>query len=314
MRSARITLGVFVLAVAFGLVSLALPLPQTPVTRPSFEVASIKPYEEPPLGQPRFYGFSNQPGGRFRATGTTLKMLMTFAYRVRDFQVVGGPDWITADRFEIVAKAEDGTVPPQTGKPDLNVPDTIALMLQSLIDERFQLKMHRETRELPVYELVAAKDGSKLQLSEDQSPPKPPEPGAARPPAPPPQRGFPPPPPGRGGIMMGGRPEGMILQATAVKLSDLVTALSSQLGRTVIDKTGLQGLYDIKLQWTPDIGQGARPVGAIAPPGESAPPPADLSGPTIFTAVQEQLGLRLVSTKGPVEVIVIDSVQKPTLN
>src|SRR5262245_23147584 len=205
MRSARITFGVLVLAVAFGLVSLALPLIQAPAgTRPTFEVASIKPYEEPAPGQPRFYGFNNQPGGRFRATGTTLKMLLTFAYRVRDFQVVGGPDWITADRFEVVAKAEDGTVPPQSGKPDLNVPDIIALMLQSLIDERFQLKMHKETRELPVYELVAAKDGSKLQLSEDQSPPKPPEPGAARPPAPPaPQRGFPPPPPGRGGIMMG---------------------------------------------------------------------------------------------------------------
>ena len=111
--------------------------------------------------------------------------------------------------------------------------------------------------------------------------------------------------------MMSGRPEGMILQATAVKVSDLVAALSRQLDRTVIDKTGLQGLYDIKLQWAPDIGQGPRPIG---PAGESAPPPSEISGPTIFTALQEQLGLRLVSAKGPVEVTVIDGIQKPTLN
>src|SRR5262245_2135141 len=112
MPFARITLPVLVLAVAFGLVTFALPLPQAPVgTRPSFEVASIKPYEEPAPGQPRFYGFNNQPGGRFRATGTTLKMLLTFAYRIRDFQVIGGADWINTDRFEIVAKAEDGSVP-----------------------------------------------------------------------------------------------------------------------------------------------------------------------------------------------------------
>jgi uncharacterized protein (TIGR03435 family) len=82
------------------------------------------------------------------------------------------------------------------------------------------------------------------------------------------------------------------------------------LGRPVIDKTGITGFYDIKLQWTPELGQGQ-----VAPGGsEPAPPPPDISGPSIFTAIQEQLGLRLESSKGPVEVLVIDSVQKPTEN
>jgi uncharacterized protein (TIGR03435 family) len=103
------------------------------------------------------------------------------------------------------------------------------------------------------------------------------------------------------------------LEATAVPFATFVNALSQQLGRTVIDKTELKGLYDIKLLWTPDAVQGPGPLGP--PPAGAEPPPlADPSGPTVFTAVQEQLGLKLDSTKGPVEVIVIDSVQKPTEN
>jgi uncharacterized protein (TIGR03435 family) len=100
------------------------------------------------------------------------------------------------------------------------------------------------------------------------------------------------------------------LEANGVLVANLVAALSQQLGRTVIDKTDLKGFYDIKLQWTPELGQG--PLGPGGP--EPKEPPADASGPSIFTAIQEQLGLRLESAKGPVEVLVIDSVQKPTEN
>jgi uncharacterized protein (TIGR03435 family) len=99
-------------------------------------------------------------------------------------------------------------------------------------------------------------------------------------------------------------------QATAVPLATFANAISQRLGRTIVDKTGLNGLYDLNLQWTPD------PAGVVAtagPPPEG-PPPADSPGPSIFTAIQEQLGLRLVSSKGSVEVIVIDSVQKPRTN
>ena len=103
--------------------------------------------------------------------------------------------------------------------------------------------------------------------------------------------------------------------ASAVPLSTLVNALSQQLGRPIIDKTDLKGLFDIQLQWTPELGQTFGPFGAVAPGGpEPPPPPIDPSGPSIFTALQEQLGLRLESTKGPVEVLVIDSVQPPSEN
>ena len=111
------------------------------------------------------------------------------------------------------------------------------------------------------------------------------------------------------GSMRMGRGE---LEATGVSLLGLVRALSAQLGQTIIDKTGLNGLYDFKLQWIPDMNQGVGPFGRTAP--ESPPPATDPAGPSIFTAIQEQLGLRLESARGPMEVIVIDSVQKPSAN
>ena len=286
------------LLISLGVVIVAIPIfSQGPgQAKPSFEVATVKPNAS---GDNRV-AIMRQPGGRFVSTGISLKMLMGFAYRVRDFQISGGPNWITTDRWNIEGKAEEGSIPPPTGPPDPNVPDPLSLMVQSLIEERFQLKMHRETKELPVYDLVAAKGGPKIKLSEDQSPFRPPERGA--PPLPPVQRGGPMP---RGSMRMG-RGE---LEANGVPLANFIQTLSQQLGRPVIDKTELKGLYDIKLQWTPELGQGLVVPGGPEPP----PPPAD-AGASIFTAVQEQLGLRLESTKGPVEVLVIDSVQKPTEN
>ena len=285
--------------ISLGVMIVAIPIfSQGPGrAKPSFEVATVKPNAS---GDNRV-AIMRQPGGRFVSTGVSLKMLMGFAYRVRDFQISGGPNWITTDRWNIEGKAEEGSIPPPTGPPDPNVPDPLSLMVQSLIEERFQLKMHRETKELPVYELVAAKGGAKIKLSEDQSPFRPPERGA--PPPPPPQRGGPLP---RGSMRMG-RGD---LEANGVPLANFIQTLAQQLGRPVIDKTELKGLYDIKLQWTPELGQGPVVPGGPEPP----PPPADVSGASIFTAIQEQLGLRLESTKGPVEVLVIDSVQKPTEN
>jgi uncharacterized protein (TIGR03435 family) len=231
---------------------------------------------------------------------------MTFAYRVRDFQIIGGPSWTTSDRWNIEARAEEGSVPPRTGVRDPTAPDPIALQVQSLLEDRFQLKLHRETRELPAYELVIAKGGSKVKLSEDQSPIKPSEPGE---PPKPPQVIRPGAPMPRGSMWMntGG------LEANGVEFSSFVQMLSQQVGRTIIDKTGLKGLVDLKLQWTPEMGQRSTPFGPV-PAGAEPPPASDPSGPSIFTAIQEQLGLKLESTKGPVEVLIIDSVEKPTEN
>jgi len=111
--------------------------------------------------------------------------------------------------------------------------------------------------------------------------------------------------------MMMGR--GMV-NGQGVELQMLATVLSNQLGRPVLDRTGLKGHFDIKLEWTPDPGQSITPLGGAPPPGVQAPPPPDPNGPSIFTAVQEQLGLRLESQKGPVEMIVIDRVEKPSEN
>jgi len=243
---------------------------------------------------------SGSPGGRFTVTNATLKMVVGVAYRVRDFQIFGGPNWVSTDRWNIEAKAEEGSIPPPARPPDPRVPDPLSLMAQSLLEERFQLKMHRETRELPIYELLVAKGGSKMKLSADQSPEMPFKSGS---PPPMPRPGEPAP----RGMMRMGRGG---LETNGASISNFVIGLSQQLGRPVIDKTGLAGFYDIKLQWTPELGQGPVPPAG----SELTPQSPDASGPSIFTAIQEQLGLRLESAKGPVEVLVIDSVQKPTEN
>jgi len=266
------------LCLALG-AGIALPIYSKQVggTKPSFEVASVKP-SAPAVAPPRISG---QPGGRFTATNTTLKLLMTIAYGVLDFQILGGPNWINTDRWDIEAKAEEGSIPPPTGRPDT----TLGSMVQSLIEDRFQLRMHRETKEMPVYELFVAKGGVKMKLSADQTLPSFLEPGDPKP------RGL-------IGVRRGS------LEGQGVMLSSFIQVLSQQLGRSIIDKTDLKGLYDITLQWSPELVQG--PGGLTEP--------SDNSRPSFFTAVQEQLGLRLDSAKGPVEVLIIDRAEKPAEN
>jgi len=156
--------------------------------------------------------------------------------------------------------------------------------VRSMLADRFQLMVHRETKESAVYALVVAKGGTKLKENTDPS--------------------------GRPGIM--GRRRGEFT-GTAAPMQLLTQMLSNQLGRPVIDKTGLTGKYDFQLQWTPDPGQNPGPPGVL-PPGVAAPPPPDPNGPDVFTAIQEQLGLRLESQKGPVDMIVVDRVEKPSEN
>src|SRR5437773_2416374 len=131
--------------------------PQTAAAGPAFEVASVKPNNS---GDGRVM-FANQPGGRFTATNVTLKMLIRQAYQLQDFQVVGGPGWMTSDHFDIVAKAEQGT-PPETPSLDRTGPTRIQLMIRALLAERFQLVAHNENRELPIYALVLARSDGKL--------------------------------------------------------------------------------------------------------------------------------------------------------
>ena len=180
-------------------------------------------------------------------------------YFGQNLQFSGTPGWIESDLWDIEAKAAEGAMPPRSGPLEMGLPSTIALMVQSLLEDRLQLKMHRETKELPVYELTVAKGGLQMKLSEDHTPPTRPEPGAS-----PPQRGGALP---RGAMRMG---RGDI-EVTAISFENIVGTLSALLGRSVIDKTGLKGFYDMKLQWTPDAFSAAG-VGPFGPGGTRSPP------------------------------------------
>lgn len=263
----------------------------------SFEAASVKPNKSG-SGQ---VSIGIQPGGRFNAVNVPLRLLIRNAYQLQDFQLVGGPGWMTSDRFDIVAKADPASLPPLPAPPGTAGP--FQIMLRNLMADRFKLKVHKETREMPVYALQLARPDGKLgpQLrpatvdcaalagrGRGGPPPAPPAPGER------PACGMRIGP----GVMSGG----------GFPLSQLATALSQFVQRVVIDRTGLTGNFDLDLAWTPDQIPQAPPGGAPA----GAPPSAPLDGPSIFTALQEQLGLKLESVRGPVEVLVIDSVEQPT--
>jgi uncharacterized protein (TIGR03435 family) len=257
----------------------------------TFEVASIKPSGT----ADRRFMIQIQPGGGLRTSGSTLQMLITMAYDVREFQISGGPGWINTDRYDIVAKAErSGGAENPPGEPRTmtdeqrkTVGDQMRERLRALLAERFQLRIHRESKEQSVYALVVAKGGPKLQESQTKE-------GTAT-----------------HGMLRMGRGE---FAGQGVQLEGLTMILSRELGRTVVDRTGLKGNFDFKLTWTPDPGQSAGPPGGGPPPGVDAPPPPDPNGPSVFTALQEQLGLRLESQKGPVEMLVIDHVEKASEN
>ena len=268
--------------------------PVTPNANLTFEVASVKPNKS---GE-NFIRFQNQPGGRFNINNAPLREIIRFAYQLQNFQIVGAPDWIASERFDVVAKAE-GDIPPAP-------PGTVGpmqIMLRNLLAERFGLKVRNETREMPRYDLVLARSDGRLgpQLSQSTTDCQAIFAAARR-------GGGPPPPPAPGERPQCGMRIGPgVLAAGAFPLSQLATALSPMVQRVVVDRTGLTGNFDAELKWTPDqLPQGP------APPGAPPLPAVDPNGPSIFTALQEQLGLKLESVRGPVDVLVIDSVSQPT--
>ncbi len=251
----------------------------------SFEVASVKPSD--PMARGSEMGLA--PGGLFTARNMTLKLLIRQAYNVRDFQISGGPGWLDTERYDIVAKGDGPALSedemsklPEAQRNKLL--EEFLMKLRTLLVDRFQLKVHRETKELPVYALIVARGGPKIHpAAEDSS---------------------------AGGQMSIRRAgAGSEIIGNKVPLADLIQLLSDQVGRTVLDKTGLKGNYDLKMSFAPDRGPGQQPRG----PGDDRQLP-EPDGPSIFTALQEQLGLKLDPQKGPVEVIVIDSAQKASAN
>jgi uncharacterized protein (TIGR03435 family) len=256
--------------------------------RVAFEVASVKPDTSgsgmvmirPPVG------------GRFTATNARVKMLVSLAYKLPNFAISGGPGWIDTDGFDIEAKAADPKVSIEEMRP----------MLQSLLEDRFQLKVRIETREVPVYAITLPKGPARLPEAKeggcremDPSKPLPP---------PPPPGQFPPTP--CGGFFMGPNH----LEGGKISMTQLVNALTNILGQPVIDKSGFTGTFDVKLDFT---AEGTAFRAGPAPAGLPAPN-FDNSGPTIFTALQDVLGVKLESTKGPQETLYIDHVEKPSEN
>jgi len=246
-----------------------------------FEVASIKPNKS---GDPNVM-LMFTPNG-FSATNAPLREIIRLAYQVPEFQMSGGPPWINSERYDIEAKV-DSSAAEQLRHLDQ---DQHRQMLQSLLEDRFQLKVHQETKELPVYALLVGKNGPKLHEA---------KPDDTYPDGIKDEAGV-----GRAGLMRMGPGR---IKAQGLPMATVVRLLSQQLGRTVLDKTGLMGNYDIELQWTPDN----IPASMIGPDGKPTP---EISGPSVFTAMQEQLGLKLESQKGPVEVLMINRVERPSEN
>jgi bla regulator protein blaR1 len=234
--------------------------------------------------------FAAPRGSRFSATNVSLKMLLMRAFKMKNFEVEGGPSWIDSDRWDIAASSSRNSI----AEPDFK------LMLQALLADRFQLQAHRGTKQVQVYALLPVKNGSKL----------PPASGSCFPhDAPPPLlvAGQPPPLPCGGFIMDGSHLEGRQISAPL-----FASALSNMLGRAVIDKTGYAGIFDVHLEFAPE-GIATLTGGGF----EAAVLPANASDsgrPTLFTAIQQQLGLKLESQKGPDEILVIDRAARATAN
>jgi uncharacterized protein (TIGR03435 family) len=260
------------------------PLPFLQIQDPprqSFEVASVKPNTS---GETSNF-LQRRPGGNFAVGNMTLRGLIMFAYGIQGFQLVGAPDWVATERFDITAKAAADVPPTSMGQMS---PE--ALMLRSLLEDRFRLSAHRETRDLPIYALVLARAdgrlGPRLRPTTSDYCAKALE-AAGKPGATPPPTGSP---------VCGMRPggSGNEFTAGAVPMTELARLLNVVSGRTVVDRTGLTGVWDFDLQWSPPNA-----------------PNADPDRPSIFTALPEQLGLRLDATTAPVEVLVIDQVERP---
>lgn len=252
---------------------------QAPTPQPSFEVASIRPNH---TGE-RIMLFQPSRGGRFTANNCSLRLLIQYAFDVMPFQISGAPDWVRSERYDIAAKAAS----------DAEFRD-IQLMLQQLIKDRFQLRCHWDSKEAAVYNLVVSKAGMLKEAAGDCSS----SPGPRS------------------------RPVGTTedtpcgswrntpgqIKADKLTAADLVGAFSFFLGRSVVDKTHLTGKYNIDLQWTPgevelsSLQSGAGPASSVD------------AAPSIFTAVRDQLGLKLETAKGPVRTLVVDHVDRPSPN
>jgi uncharacterized protein (TIGR03435 family) len=241
--------------------------------KPAFEVASVKPSASRDTAMR-----INWPRGRFSAVNVTLHQFIENAYKIEPFRIDGGPGWVGADRFNIEATIPTDVVIVQAR----GIPDAIRLMMQRLLADRFRFVAHVEQKQRTVYALVVAKPNSPLGPMLRQSQADCAALFAAY------RQGGPLPPSSLCGVQ---RAPGRLV-ATGYLMAQLADMLASSTQQVVVDHTELKGVYDIDLTWSVDQ--------------------TTDSGASLFTALQEQLGLKLQPTKGPVDVLVIDHVEKPT--
>jgi uncharacterized protein (TIGR03435 family) len=294
-------------------------LAQTAENSTTFEVASVKP-AAPIIGNRIMVGMRGGPGtpdpGQITYNNVTVKDVLMNAYGVKGFQI-SGPGWLGSERYDIVAKLPRGVTKAE-----------FMVMLQNLLAERFRLTLHREKRDLPMYALVVGKNGPKMKESVEDAAPKgggtADDPAAAMGPPTVDRDGFPVLPPaaaGRTAVSLALMNGNVRMTASRQPMSGLAEDLSRQLDLPVVDTTGLTGKYDFTLYFAPEGLAGMRLPGGLppphdAPPGEGGPgmlmagAPDGQSSPNIFTAVQEQLGLKLEQRKGPVDLLVIDHLEK----
>ena len=275
------------LLVAVGCMAVAMPVfaqgtavDAKPLT---YDVVSVKQNKSGP-GMMRIM----MGADRYSTTNVGLKSIIQNAYGLKMPEMISGlPGWADSASFDIEAKMDAETIAALKAMPKEQADQQRRQMMQAMLADRFKLTVHRETKELPIYSLVIAKGGFKLKDAD-------------------PNNTYPdgikgPDGNSRAGMMSMGHGK---LTAQAIGISNLAINLTMQVRRLVVDDTGLKGKYDFTLQWTPDDMSGGHEEAAAAPD----------SGPSIYTALQEQLGLRLDSTKGPVDTVVVDHVEMPSEN
>jgi len=244
---------------------IAVPLfAQSEKKKLTFDVVSVKPNSS---GDNRRMIQPMPPAARFTASNATLRQLIVAAYvpnagPLSSPEITGLPGWATSDGYDVQAQPEAGFTPTKEQAME---------MLQSMLEDRFKLKIRRQPKDTPIYALVVDRGGVKMPATRAT-------------------------PPGRINFGYGQ------LSASALTAASLINVLTQAAGRKVVDKTGLAGLYDIQLKWTPDQ--------SLVPPGTEI----DTTGPSLFTALREQLGLRLVPETGQVDTFVVESVERPSEN
>lgn len=278
-----------------AVVTLLVALAQSPSSQ--FEVAVVKLADpkqtapsggtchgidsrsDGPLAQMAKVKGGGSPLGRCLFTRIHLRALIALAYYNRlteESRVLGGPNWLASETFDIEGKAEH---------PESATEAQLLAMVKGLLEDRFKLQFHRETREADGFALVVARNGPKLQRSAGNEP--------------------------NGGLT---RMAGQALTGRNATMEALTRTLAGSLGRPIVDRTGLAGGYNFTLTWTPGEGEGGGFLANLPPEIRAKLAQADPNGPSIFTALQEQLGLRLESAKIPGEVIVIDRAERPSGN